>query len=217
MYVVLVVVAVGALNNLVHLSPPPVRRVAGTTGLLVVAAGAAAWLWSNEGLLPGLAAAVPWTLGALAATGLVVVAAERVPRLGLSLADRRIAAMSRRTFLVHVTMRIPVLTALVEELLFRGVLWRVLEGAAGTTVALVGSSLVFGASHVAVAVEQARREERAVGPWLGITLVATTAAGLALGGLRAVTGGLWAPAGVHAAVNGVLAVGARRAATRAER
>lgn len=209
---IVVCVAVGALNNLLHVVPPDRRRVLGPVVLVTAATAAAVWSLRAGTLTSGLAAAVPWTLGAAAVAGLVVVVTEVVPSLRGSLADSRMAAMDRSTFARHVLLRIPVLTALVEELLFRGALWVVLRGVGGDVVALVGTAVVFALSHVMVAAEQAHREDRDVVAWVGVTLVATFVAGLALGWLRLVTGGLWAPAGVHAAVNGVLAVGGRRAA-----
>ncbi len=207
-------VGIGSLNNLLHVLPPRRRRVLGPVVLLGAAAAAAWWSARAGSLWTGLGAAVPWTLGALAATTTVVVVTEAVPSLRGTLADRRMAAMDRAAFTRHVLLRIPVLTALVEELLFRGALWVVLRAVGGEVLALAGTAVVFSLSHVAVAAEQARREGRAVVPWVAVTLAATAVAGLALGWLRLVTGGVWAPVGVHAAVNAVLAVGARRAAGR---
>lgn len=48
--------------------------------------------------------------------------------------------------------------------------------------------------------------------WIAVTVLATTGAGVVLGALRWSTGGIWAPAGVHAVVNATLAWGARRVA-----
>lgn len=207
-----VAVVVGGLSNLLHSTPTRHREVVATIGMVAAAGGAAWWLWVASEPLTGLAAAVPWTLAAVLLAGTVVVVTERVPRLRGALVDRRMAEMSSAAFTVHVLVRIPIITALVEELLFRGLLWVLLDRAGGAPAALVGTSIAFSCSHVVVAAGQARREGRPVGRWVAVTLLATLVAGLLLGGVRILSDGLWAPAGVHAAVNAVLAVGARRAA-----
>lgn len=80
--------------------------------------------------------------------------------------------------------------AIFEELLFRGVLFRILEEMAGTTVALVGSALVFGALH---------------GMNPGATLLSAGAivieSGLLLALAFAAARNLWLPIGLHFAWN----------------
>jgi membrane protease YdiL (CAAX protease family) len=80
--------------------------------------------------------------------------------------------------------------AVFEELLFRGVLFGILEAATGTSVALLASAAVFGVLH-------------GLNP--GATVVSVLAiaveAGLLLGLAYAVTGNLWAPIGLHLAWN----------------
>ncbi|MGA7356575.1 MAG: CPBP family intramembrane glutamic endopeptidase [Candidatus Cybelea sp.] len=77
-----------------------------------------------------------------------------------------------------------------EELLFRGVLFRLIEEWAGTCIALALSALAFGAAH-------------AFNP--GATWVSTLAialeAGVLLGSAFVVTRNLWFPIGVHFAWN----------------
>jgi uncharacterized protein len=80
--------------------------------------------------------------------------------------------------------------AVFEELLFRGVLFRILEQTAGTTIALVASALVFGALH-------------GINP--GATLLSTGAiaveSGLLLALAYAALRNLWLPIGMHLAWN----------------
>jgi uncharacterized protein len=80
--------------------------------------------------------------------------------------------------------------AVFEELLFRGVLFRILEETAGTAIALVASALVFGALH-------------GINP--GATLLSTGAiaveSGLLLALAYAAVRNLWLPIGMHLAWN----------------
>jgi membrane protease YdiL (CAAX protease family) len=82
------------------------------------------------------------------------------------------------------------LAAVFEELLFRAVLFRILEQACGTTVALVGSALLFGFAH-------------GLNP--GATLISDVAivieAGLLLGLAYALTRNLWLAIGIHTGWN----------------
>ncbi|WP_143517476.1 CPBP family intramembrane glutamic endopeptidase [Pseudonocardia sp. MH-G8] len=83
-----------------------------------------------------------------------------------------------------------VLAGVFEELLTRGVLFRVLERAQGTWVALAVSAAVFGALHL-------------VNPGATVTGAAAIAveAGLLLGLAYVATGRLWLPIGLHIAWN----------------
>lgn len=206
----LVVVAVVVWFNVLQLPPARWRRVVAPAGVLLAAGIGAAWLFAGADATRGLVAAVPWTAGAFTTAGLVVAVARLRPRLGARLSDHRIQAMSRPEFWRHVLVKIPVLVALPEEIIFRGVVWAVLADPGGDVVAAaVGSSLAFGLSHTVGARAQARREGRAPAAWIVTTILTTTMAGLALGAIRGATGGVWASAGVHAAINATLAWGAR--------
>jgi len=207
---VVVVVAVVAWMNVVQLVPARWRDVVAPAGVVLAALVGAAWLVAVAPPWVGVAAAVPWTLVALAAGSAVVAVVRSRPRLGARLADQRIRAMSRTEFRRHVLVRIPVLVALPEEILFRGVVWAVLAGTGGDLVAHVGSSIAFGLAHVSGASAQARREGHGTARWVAVTVLVTTLAGLALGALRWSTGGIGASVGVHAAVNATAAWAARR-------
>jgi uncharacterized protein len=77
-------------------------------------------------------------------------------------------------------------TAVFEELLFRGVLFRIVEERAGTILALVVSGLLFGGLHL-------------LNPHatLGGALAIAIEAGLMLGAAYAATRTLWLPIGIH--------------------
>ncbi len=103
---------------------------------------------------------------------------------------------------------IPLRTVLAEELLFRGVLWGLIERRAGANWALSGTAIAFGAWHVAPALSLAGRSDTAIAPAVIGVLLFTTAAGLLLGYLRRASDSLVAPIMFHWASNalGVVAV-----------
>lgn len=81
-------------------------------------------------------------------------------------------------------------TAVVEEIVFRGIVFRLVESTAGSIVAIVVSAIVFGALH-------------ALSPHptpLGLVAIVLEA-GILLAGAYAVTRRLWLAIGMHAAWN----------------
>lgn len=80
--------------------------------------------------------------------------------------------------------------AVTEELLFRGVLFRVVEERTGTWVALVLTAVVFGAMHLA-------NPEATI--WGAVAIAIE--AGLMLGAAYAATRTLWLPIGLHVGWN----------------
>lgn len=208
---VAIVLAIIVWMNLVQLVSARWRALVAPTGVVLAAGAGAAWLAATATPWAGLAAAVPWTIGALAASSAVVAVVRSRPSGGERLADQRINAMSRTEFRLHVLVRIPFLVALPEEVLFRGVAWAVLVGTGGNVAAELGSAVAFGLAHLSGARAQARQEGHGIARWMAVTVLATTLAGLALGALRWATGGIWAAVGVHAAVNATAAWAARRA------
>ncbi len=147
------------------------------------------------GLALGVAASVPLFLAVLNRK-----AAERV-------ADDRFAGIGRAGLAYRALLRIPLGTALPEELIFRGVLFGLLVPA-GELRAALWSSLVFGLWHIAPAYN--RMEENGgiagagrytVAGKIAAAVLATGAAGLAFTWLRVATGGIVAPFVLHATVN----------------
>jgi uncharacterized protein len=92
-------------------------------------------------------------------------------------------------------IRIPLATALPEELVFRGVLLALLLRLTSVRVAVATSSLVFGVWHVPPLIGS----DGAAGI-IG-TVVFTTVGGAAFAALRLRSGSLWAPVLAHVATN----------------
>lgn len=101
-----------------------------------------------------------------------------------------------RVVAIHVTRELAVAALLLlpgaaaEELLFRGVIFRLVEEWAGTWIALGVSAAIFGFAHAA----------NPGATWLS-TLAIALEAGVLLGGAFVVTRNLWFPIGLHFAWN----------------
>ena len=87
-------------------------------------------------------------------------------------------------------LAISVGAAVIEELLFRGAIFRIVEATLGTWIALAISALLFGAAHLG--------NENA--SWLAAAAIALEA-GVMLGAAYVLTRRLWLPIGIHAAWN----------------
>lgn len=198
-------------NNLLQLLPERVRRASAAIGVTLFASMSAAWLAIREGvdLLSGLRDALPSLALALIVIVMAIVALRYVPGVVRHMRDRHIGAMTTRQFVLYSVIRVPLATALAEELVFRGLVWFAIESIAGPIVALVGSSLTFGLWHVGVSARQAAHLGYRTTGWVLMTVLATTLAGLGFGWLRLATGGIWAPFIAHCVINLVGAIGAR--------
>ncbi|MFA5884301.1 MAG: CPBP family intramembrane glutamic endopeptidase [Acidimicrobiia bacterium] len=148
--------------------------------------------------------------GTAAATAMVVGAAAVLPATRELFTDARVTGAPRGRAAYEVLVRIPVATALGEELLFRGALLGAWQAAAGTPVAVAVSSLAFGAWHVIPALEShthnpagARISAGNGGrvTHVGGTIVATALAGAAFAALRLRSRSLVAPVIAHTAIN----------------
>lgn len=211
-----IVIAAVAGWNVLHMAPGRWRDVVVSLGVGAVGVAGTIWLFTAVDPERGLSTAWMWTAVAAVISGSVVVAGHLFPSVARAISDRRINDMSNGGFVAYAFLRIPLLTALTEEVLFRGVVWILLSRIGGSTMAWIGSTVAFALAHVAVAVQQARREGYPIVRWLAGTLFTTGAAGLGLGWLRLWTGGIWASVGVHAVVNVVFALGARSVASKAD-
>ncbi len=211
------VAVVAGWNNALHLTPARWRDAVVSAGVAVAGVAGAVWLFSVLDPQGGLAAAWIWTTAAAGISVGVVTLAHRWQALAKAVSDRRIEEMSDGAFIAHTVLRIPLLTAFTEEILFRGVVWALLQALGGWQLAWVGSSVAFALGHIVVAKHQARREGYPTVRWVVTTLVVMLIAGVGLGWLRTQTGGVWASVGVHASVNAIFALGARSLATRAQR
>ena len=146
---------------------------------------------------------------ALATLILATVALRHLPGISRRVRDAHIAGMTTGEFLLYSSIRIPLATALAEELVFRGLVWFALESIGGPIFALGVSSALFGLWHIGVSTRQAKELGVRVTGWVLMTVLATTVAGLGFGWLRLITGGIWAPFIAHCLVNLVGAIAAR--------
>ena len=156
--------------------------------------------------------------------GLVVVAVFALgifalvrSRHGYRIADARVRGMRGGTLAFYALVRIPIGTAVTEELLFRGVLFAVWRSTGATSLeAALLASAAFGLWHIAPTIIGLRMNDpdasglKTTAAVVG-AVVLTTAAGLVLTWLRLDTDSLLTPLIVHAGVNSVGALGAARA------
>lgn len=127
-------------------------------------------------VLPGLA---------IGAVGMLVVFV-----LAVALGAREIRGFDPHYSPWDIALAVGVGAGFAEEVLFRGVLYRLVEGWAGTWGSLAVSALVFGGVHLG--------NPRAT--WWGAVAIALEA-GIAFGLLYALTRSLWIVMGFHAAWN----------------
>ena len=207
--VVLIALLIAGWNNALHLAPARRREFAVVAGVTTAAVAGGAWLSTWVDLSAGALDALPWAAATMTAGGLLALVARVAPRVGKSLADQRIVGMSRVRFVVHTALRIPLVSGLAEEILFRGLMWALLAPLFGTWWTLAVTSVAFGLWHVVVSAQQARRIGVHPPKWVTVNVLATLVAGFLLGLLRVATGGVWAPAAVHALVNVAVAVASR--------
>lgn len=211
-----------AYNNLLNRWPPFHGRLYVRLNLALTAAmlglGLAFGLSLDElglgsgqgaGLLAGLG------LGSLAAAPMFLALTTK--RGTAAVADDRMAGFSAGEVAYRALVRVPVGTALTEELAFRGVLFALLAGQ-GELYAAVWSSLFFGLWHVAPGLNLLHGHGNA-DPGSGtlrrrrlLAMVAASfVAGLLLATLRIWSGGLAAPFALHATLNSLGTVAAHLA------
>jgi len=150
----------------------------------------------GRGLRAGLIAATPLLVG----TAITAV----TPRTGRHFDDVRVRNVEHPTF--EILFRIPLGTALSEELIFRGALLALFERRHSRLQALGMTSALFGLWHVlpaldSIATNVQRRREIAAPLTVAGTVVATATVGAGFVWLRRRSDSLLAPVLVHAAVN----------------
>jgi membrane protease YdiL (CAAX protease family) len=165
-----------------------------------------------RGVLYGIGAAIP-----LAA---VIVVGARSERLQDAFVDPRVTSVHGGHAAREVLLRIPFVTAAPEELLFRGGVLGAVTAATNRRLGVVLSSFAFGVWHVLPAVEayhhgatgsELTRRGGGRPAHVGATVLATTAAGVALAALRLRARSVFAPLIVHAAVNATAYLATRSA------
>jgi membrane protease YdiL (CAAX protease family) len=102
----------------------------------------------------------------------------------------RIAGYGGTSNLILSLITIAILPGFMEELLFRGILFRWIEEFAGSWVALILTSALFGLAHIL----------NPNATWFSSFAIAIEA-GVLLGGAYMLTRSLWMPIGIHAAWN----------------
>jgi uncharacterized protein len=208
-------VAVLVLHNLaVHrLLPSPadaVLNLVTAAGLTAFARGAGC-SHDDLGIRAGDAAA-GLRLGltaAAVATGGVVLGAS-LPATRPLFHDRRVAAVGRREAIYHLAVRIPLVTAVAEELAFRGALLGLVQRRRSPGAAVAWTSLLFGASHALPTLQHyggnpASRLVADPGKGRRIavlgTMLSTAGAGCLFAWVRLRSRSLLAPIHAHAATN----------------
>jgi uncharacterized protein len=139
-------------------------------------------------------------------------AALRWRRTAALIADERIGDLRGRKLAYQTLLRIPIGTALLEEIAFRGVLLAAFRPS-GYLYAGIISSLVFGLWHISPTINLVRANKPNASTGTLVKTVAgavvlTAAAGGALVWLRLYTDGLVAPWALHAALNSSATVAA---------
>lgn len=201
-----------AANLAVNRLPPLVYVPAnlGAAGVLTLFARRLGAGWSDMGMdRRRLGSGVRWGLGAAIPIAGAITLGLAIPATRRFFVDKRAEAAGPREVLHQTLVRIPLGTALAEEVLFRGALLGILERRRSRPVADAWSGVLFGLSHVLPTIDRlngthsetvgSEHHVRA-GAVLGVVL-ATMAAGYWLAWLRDRSGSLAAPVIAHAALN----------------
>lgn len=188
-----------------------VRNLALSAGLLVLA-GRLGLDRAALGLAPGhWRAGLRWGAGAAGVVAVVlaaaVVLADTLPLVAALLGDQR-AALAPQALAFAALVRIPLGTALFEELAFRGVLLAVLVRHLGAGRAAWVSSAVFGLWHIAPTIVALEENNVEVASIAGVAAVVgavavTSVAGLLFVWLRVRAASLLAPILAHTATNSI--------------
>jgi uncharacterized protein len=178
--------------------------------VLLLAFGGRRHGWAGMGLararlLPGLGTGVIAALVVGVVLGAAIPTARVVPIVASLLDDTRAADVAGSVLFV-VLVRIPIGTALFEEVLFRGVLLAELRTRLRPLVAVALSSVVFGLWHIPPTIVALSLNDVAVGSAAGLSAIVsavlvTTVAGVGFCWLRLRLDSLVAPLVVHWAVN----------------
>ena len=198
-------------------APRLVRRHAAlaaaiASGVAVLSARGSGVSWAELGLEPRrVSRSARVGLGVGTPIAAAVVAASRHPATRGYFADARVVELDDREAAYELFVRIPVVTAASEEIVFRSVLLGVATQWLGARRAAIWTSAVFGVWHVVPALHSHRHNSAAAGAVDGVggrvalvaaTVAATAVAGIALCELRLRTDSVVAPILVHAAING---------------
>jgi hypothetical protein len=149
-------------------------------------------------------------LGAAAVAGGGVALGGAPPARRRFFGDRQVSDVGRGEAAYHVAVRIPLATALAEEVLFRGVLLAMLRQRRPPVAAVLWTSMLFGAWHVLPTIDHYQgnpASDLVADPGRGrrlavlATALSTTGAGGVFAWLRLRSGGVLAPVLAHTAIN----------------
>lgn len=219
----LVVYAV-IFQTLIYLSLPARLRtriaplVTGLAGAGISVGAGLIFGFETIGLVGGEPmSALAWGGASLVIMSVVGMVALFSDDLSSQIADPRLGALSGGDAFATIFIRIPIFTALIEEVFFRGVLHAALIALYPAETAIWLGAGLFGLWHVGPGFDQARagaKFGRIGAAHAAVTVVATTIAGGFLVWLRIETESIWAPVAVHAATNMTMALFSRAAARR---
>ena len=219
MDIVAVIATLLAINLTAHFTP--LSTAAATVPVGVVALLAYAKLrgmtWGDLGLSKDNARkGVRWGSGAAIVVLTAVGIALAIPTTRGFFFNESYANV--RHAVLAALIIIPLQTVLPEELAFRGILHGSLTRLGGTKLAFIAGSMLFGLWHIASSLNLSATNAGltsvlgtgSFAQWVGVGLavVATSAAGAGLTWLRHHTGSVWAPVGLHWALNAVGALAA---------
>ncbi len=184
-------------------------EVVSSIALIGVTVGLAVWAGASApdlGLAPrDLGSGAVWGLGVGAVLAAAIVLGTFIPLLDDFFDDDRYADLGGGELAFEALVRVPVGTALFEEVLFRSVLLGLTLMLTTRVVAVISSSAVFGFWHVSAAADFAETNDGAGSAALlaviAGTVLATGAAGVGFAWLRLRSRSVLAPTIVHAAVN----------------
>jgi membrane protease YdiL (CAAX protease family) len=199
-----------AYNNVLGVHPWHNRRYVRVnlcaTGAALAAAALGGLTPADLGLGRGrwLPGRLGYRLAATVAAGWLLIAV--VPATRPLLDDKRIATLDGRAVAYQALIRIPVGTALWEEIAFRGVLQAALRRVMPKTTAIAVTSCVFGVWHIRPTLQGLRANGLAGTRGRAVAGVAAGVAGTIAGGvlfswLRERSGSLTAPILLHMATN----------------
>jgi CAAX protease family protein len=139
-----------------------------------------------------------------------VVLGASLPATRLFFHDQRVIAVDRGEAIYHLAVRIPLATAVAEEVTFRGALLRLAQRRRSPAAAVGWTSLLFGASHALPTLQHYDGNPASglvadprQGRWIAVlgTTLSTAGAGRLFAWLRLRSRSLLAPILAHAATN----------------
>jgi membrane protease YdiL (CAAX protease family) len=215
---IVLVVAVLALHNVFgnEVVPDaayvPANLLTGAV-LVALALGAGASLGDLGLGRANAAAGLRWGVAIAGVVAVGLAAGVALPATRGLFHDQRVADLSGTDLAYEALLRIPVGTALFEELAFRGVLLALLLRVTSTVPAVAVSSALFGLWHILPTINGLRANEFAAGTTATAGAVAGAVALTGIGGalfcaVRLHTGSLIAPMVVHTATNSLATVAA---------